>query len=163
MGQNLGTAAQVAEELKNKAVAAGTLKADGTNPKAVEADKKAEPVVKVKLTDVIIAVIMGVDYLADDLKAKLVEDINAKLIKVTTPKVTAKSTVYDMLKASGETGVTKDQMAEQFMAREPKPSTSEMISFITNLNWFVQPSFYKKEGWDVFVKEGGFYGIKAKK
>lgn len=158
MNKNLGNAAQVRQDLENKASAAGTLKEEEKG-----AAKKEATTPKVKLTDVIIAVIVAAEYLPADGKEKLLAEIDAKLTKVTTTKVTAKSTVYEMLKAAGETGITKDQMVEKFMGREPKPTTGEMISFITNLNWFVQPSFYKKEGWNIFVKEGGFYGLTAKK
>ena len=71
-----------------------------------------------------------------------------------------------MLKNAGADGITKDAMVDLFMAEKVvgvAHTTSEMISFVTNLNWFVQPSFYKKEGWPVFVKEGGLYGLTAKK
>lgn len=118
---------------------------------------------KVKLTDIIIAVVTGADYIPENLRNQLLGEIDAKLLSMTTTKPTVKSKVYDMLKNAGADGITKDQMVDLFMAEEPKHTTSEMISFITNLNWFVQPSFYKKEGWPVFVKEGGFYGLTVKK
>ena len=162
MKESLGNANTVRRDLEKKV-------AEGNEPVTVAKNEAGglevvKATAKVKLTDVIIAVIEGAAYLPEDLKALLLADINAKLVKTTSAaKPSVKGTVHEMLLAAGEAGITKDAMVNQFMAKTPTPSTSELISFVTNLNFFVQPSFYKKEGWNVFVKEGGFYGIAAKK
>jgi len=159
--QTLGTAADVAAQLTADAIANGAV--IPVTPVVPVAPVVAKPKVKVKLTDIILAVITNTTLLTPEVKTALTAEITAKLVKVTTTKPSVKSYVYDLLVEAGANGITKDAIVTKFMGKTPAPSTAELIGFITQLNFFVQPSFYKREGWAMFVKEGGYYGITAPK
>ena len=99
----------------------------------------------------------------------LVALLTRKVAELQAGKATTKGYVYSKLLEAGAKGISKAAITMQFItggltgkAEEgvnfgTEEGINKLTAFTTNLNWFVQPSFYKKEGWPVAASEAGLF------